>query len=323
MVIPGPVIGFILSIVILASCGSRQSDVPVVGFVDAFEDETIGQARDGFTDALAKAGFSEKDHTVAISYRNAQGDIPTLTQIVSYFVAEKVDLLATCTTLSTITSLQKTQEIPVFMMVSPTPERMKVTNASGKAPENLYGVAEELAYIDTSFAFIPQFVKPKSGALVVGMIYNQSEPQSVDALERIKVLAAKLGVRIEALPLNNSADAQLVTQSLLNRNVDAFFANPDNSVFASFETILKNCNQKNVPVFTSESGLVKRGALMAFGADIYKWGYQAGEQAAEYLKSGKADNLTWEMVKTRVRVFNPEVARRYGVSLPKEFQPVN
>ncbi len=125
------------------------------------------------------------------------------------------------------------------------------------------------------------------------MIYNQSEPQSVDALERIKQLALKLNVTIEALPLNTSADAQLVTQSLLSNNIDAFFANPDNSVFASFETILKNCNQKNVPI-TSEVGLVKRGALVAFGADIYKWGYQAGEQAAKFLKTGKADDLKWE-----------------------------
>jgi putative ABC transport system substrate-binding protein len=302
--------------------GDKKAGVPVVGFVDAFEDVTIAQARVGFTDALAKNGFSEKDGGVQISYRNAQGDIPTLTQIVNYFISEKVDLLATCTTLSTITALQKTKEIPVFMMVSPTPARMNLVGASGKEPDNLFGVAEELAYIDTSFSFIPQFVKPKGKMLTVGMIYNQSEPQSVDALERIKASAAKLNVKIEALPLNNSADAQLVTQSLLSRDIDAFFANPDNAVFASFETILKNCDQKNIPIFTSEAGLVKRGALMAFGADIYQWGYQAGEQAARFLKAGKTDGLKWEMVKTRVRVYNSEVAERYNVSVPTAFKDV-
>jgi putative tryptophan/tyrosine transport system substrate-binding protein len=308
---------------LVVSCENKSKEVPVVGFVDAFEDATIAQARVGFTDALADKGFSEKDKTVEIIYRNAQGDIPTLTQIVNYFVSEKVDLMATCTTLTTITALQKSKEIPVFMMVSPTPERMKVIDASGKEPANLYGVAEELAYIDTSFAFIPKLIKPKGSKLVVGMIYNQSEPQSVDALERIKSMAAKLNVQIESLPLNNSGDAQLVTQSLLSKNIDVFFANPDNSVFASFETILKNCNQKNIPIFTSESGLVKRGALVAFGADIYKWGYQAGEQAAKFLKSGKTTDLKWEMVKTRIRVYNPDVAQKYGIAIPAGFVSVN
>jgi len=296
--------------------------VPVVGFVDAFEDATISQARKGFTDALAKNGFSEEKKTVQIEYSNAQGDIPTLTQIVNHFVTDSVNLLATCTTLSTVTALQKTKHIPVFAMVSPTAERMKVVDASGKAPANLFGAVEELNYIDTSFSIIPKLLKPKGAKLVIGMIYNQSEPQSADALNRIKSLAAGLNVDIVALPLNTSADAQLVTQSLLSKNIDAFFANPDNTVFASFETILKNCNQKNIPIFTSEAGLVQRGAVAAFGADIYQWGYQAGEQAAQFLKTHKTDGLQPEMVRIRKRVYNPAAAKKYNITIPPNFEPV-
>jgi putative ABC transport system substrate-binding protein len=296
--------------------------VPVVGFVDAFEDATISQARKGFTDALAKNGFSEEKKTVQIEYSNAQGDIPTLAQIVNHFVTDSVNLLATCTTLSTVTALQKTKHIPVFAMVSPTAERMKVVDASGKAPANLFGAVEELNYIDTSFSIIPKLLKPKGAKLVIGMIYNQSEPQSADALNRIKSLAAGLNVDIVALPLNTSADAQLVTQSLLSKNIDAFFANPDNTVFASFETILKNCNQKNIPIFTSEAGLVQRGAVAAFGADIYQWGYQAGEQAAQFLKTHKTDGLQPEMVKIRKRVYNPAAAKKYNITIPPNFEPV-
>jgi putative ABC transport system substrate-binding protein len=245
-------------LVLMVSCKPkpRAVDVPVVGFVDAFEDATISQARLGFIDALKKNGFSEEKKTVQIEYRNAQGNIPTLTQIVNYFISEKVDLLATCTTLATVTALQNTKTIPDFAMVSPVPGRMKVLDASGKAPANLFGALEELNYIDTSFSIIPKLVKPKGAKLVVGMIYNQAEPQSADAVDRIKSLAASQNVTIVALPVNTSADAQLVTQSLLSKNIDAFFANPDNTVFASFETILKSCNEKNVPIFTSEAGLV-------------------------------------------------------------------
>ncbi|QEM09837.1 ABC transporter substrate-binding protein [Mucilaginibacter rubeus] len=308
----------------LVSCKpkTKSMQVPVVGFVDAFEDATISQARKGFTDALAKNGFSEEKKTVQIEYSNAQGDIPTLTQIVNHFVTDSVNLLATCTTLSTVTALQKTKNIPVFAMVSPTAERMKVVDANGKAPQNLFGTVEDLNYIDTSFSIIPKLLKPKGSKLVIGMIYNQSEPQSADALSRIKTLAAGLNVDIVALPLNTSADAQLVTQSLLSKNIDAFFANPDNTVFASFETILKNCNQKNIPIFTSEAGLVQRGAVAAFGADIYQWGYQAGEQAAQYLKTHKTEGLQPEMVKIRKRVYNPAAAKKYNITIPPNFEPV-
>lgn len=308
---------------VLISCGTKnKSNVPVVGFVDAFEDATIAQARNGFTDALIKNGFSEEKGTVKIEYRNAQGSIPTLTQIVNYFISKPVDLLATCTTLSSVTAVQKTKTIPIFAMVSPTPERMSVLTPDGKAPANLFGTVEDLNYIDTSFSIIPKLIKPKNGKLVIGMIYNQSEPQSADAMERIKGLANKLNITLVALPLNSSAEAQLVTLALLNKNIDAFFANPDNTVFAAFETILKNCNQKKVPIFTSEAGLVKRGAVAAFGADIYQWGYQAGEQAAQYLKSNKTDGLKPEMVKIRKRVFNIETVKKYNITIPSTFEAV-
>jgi putative tryptophan/tyrosine transport system substrate-binding protein len=309
-------------LILFVSCHSKKKTVPIVGFVDAFEDATISQARTGFTDALKKNDFSEAQKNIKIEYRNAQGDIPTLTQIVNYFVSEKVDLLATCTTLSTITAVQKTKIIPIFAMVSPTPERMKVLDASNKAPANLFGAVEDLEYIDASFSIIPKLLNAKNGKLVIGMIYNQSEPQSADAMNRIKSLADHLNITLVALPLNSSADAQLVTKSLLSKNIDAFFANPDNTVFASFETILKSCNQANVPIFTSEAGLVQRGAVAAFGADIYQWGYQAGEQASQFLKTHKTDGLKPEMVKIRKRVYNAAAAKKYNITIPSNFETV-
>jgi putative ABC transport system substrate-binding protein len=317
------ILPLLVSTIIIASCSSStKNNVPVVGFIDAFEDATISQAKNGFIDALKQNGFSEEKKNIKIEYRNAQGSIPTLTQIVNYFVSDKVDLLATSTTLSTVAAIQKTKTIPIFQMVSPTPDRMKVTDANGKAPANLFGTMEELNYIDTSFAIIPKLLKPKRAQLTIGMIYNQSEPQSADALQRIQGLAVKLNVKVIALPLNSSADAQLVTQALLNKNIDAFFANPDNTVFAAFETILKSCNEKNIPIFTSEAGLVQRGAVAAFGADIYQWGYQSGLQAAQYLKTHKTDGLKLEMVKIRKRVYNAAAAKKYNINIPADFEAV-
>lgn len=313
---------FFLFSLIISGCRSVDNSIPQIGFVDAFEDETIGQAREGFMAALDENGFSEEDNTLRIQYRNAQGDIPTLTQIINYFVSEEVDLIASNTTIATITAVQRNPNIPVFMIVSPEPKMMNLLNNEGKAPDHLFGVSESLDYIDTAFALIPEFVRPKNDKIVVGMIYNQSEPQSVRAVERMRENAARLGLVIEAMPLNNSAEAQMVTRSLLNKGVDVFFANPDNTVFAAFEAIVRSCNEEDVPVFTSESGLVKRGAVAAFGADIYEWGYQAGQQAAIYLETNDLNKVEVEMVKKRKRVYNAEVAKRFGYDFSSDFEAV-
>jgi putative ABC transport system substrate-binding protein len=199
---------------------------------------------------------------------------------------------------------------------------MNVADAQGKGPANLFGVAEDLGYIDTSFSLIPKLISPKTGKLRVGVIYNQSEPQSVDALRLLEQLAVKHDADLVALPVNATADVQLVTGSLLNRGVDAFFANPDNTVFGAFETIIKACDEAGVPVFTSESGLVARGAVAAYGADMYQWGRQAGEQAALFLKTKTTEGMAWEMVEVRKRVYNPGVAQQFGIVVPAGFEAI-
>lgn len=313
----------LFALMFMLGCTSQKNDVPVIGFVDGYEDETLYKARDGFYAALADSGFSEELGTLKILYRNAQGNIPTLTQIVQYFVSEKVTLMATNPTLSTITAVQRTTSIPIFQMVSPEPSLVDLNDKEGNPPANLFGGMEILDYINTSFSLIPASVTPKGSKLVVGMIYNQAEPQSVIALQRIQGLADSLGVTLEVLPVNSSADAQLVTRSLVSKGIDAFFANPDNAVFASFETILAVCNENGVPIFTSEEGLVARGAVAAYGADLYQWGYQSGLQAVRYLRTGSTQGLALEMVNVRKHVYNPEAAQRFGLSFPSEYEAID
>lgn len=294
----------------------------MVGFVEAFEDATISQAYQGFVDALSDSGYNEQDGTLKIIHRNAQGDAATLNQIISYFNSQQVNLIGTSTTLATIAAVQRSKDIPVFQTVTAMPDILGLLDATGQPPANLFGTGENLDYIDTSFTVIKEMVKPKGDQLTVGMIYNQSEPQSVEAYEHIAELADSMNTQLVALPLNSSAEAQLVVRSLLSKHIDAFFANPDNTVFAAFETILKNCNDQGIPIFTSESGLVARGAVAAFGADIYQWGHQSGAQAARYLKSGSAEGLQVEMLNVRKRVYNREAAERFGFTFPGTYERV-
>lgn len=314
--------GLLLVIIGVAGCSTREKDIPVVAFVDAFEDNTLAAAKNGFFDALKESGYDEKKKSVEVIYRNAQGNIPTLTQIINYFNAQKPSLIAACPTLSTITAVQNSPDIPIFMMVAGTPANMSLLDASGNVPKNLFGVGEELDYIDTSFLLIPQIIKPRGQKVKAGMIYNQAEPQSVKAIERIRNLANTNNIELIALPVNSSADVQLVTASLVAKNIDVFFANPDNTVFSGFETIVQACNTAKVPIITSEAGLVERGALAAYGADIYQWGYQAGLQAAQFLKTKSTKDLKWELVKERKRVYNKNVAAGYNIIMPAGFETV-
>lgn len=304
----------------LLSCSQqKQSNIAIIGYLDLLEDETLAQARKGFFIALKENGFSDKEGTLKIIYRNAHGDQPTLLQACDYLISQNPDLIATNPTLPTIVAVQKTKNIPLFMMVAPRPDIAGLNDKAGNSPSNLFGVYETLEYIDTSVMLIKS-VMPSVKKL--GAIYNQSEPQSVMALEKIKTTCASLGIEIISQPVNNSSETQLVVEALLNKNIDVFFALPDNVVFASFEVIAKSCGDKKVPIFTSEEGLVKRGALAAFGADMYQWGFQSGQQAAQFLKTKSLARLKPEIVKVRRKVFNAEQAKRFALNFDDSFTAV-
>ena len=82
--------------------------------------------------------------------------------------------------------------------------------------------------------------------------------------------------------------------------------------------------KKTFRFLPSEAGLVERGALAAYGADIYHWGYQAGEAAAQYLKTKSTTGLHWEMVAVRKKVYNAAAAKKFGLAIftASNFQPV-
>lgn len=309
---------FSLTAFLFLSCSKtdKKNNVFIIGFLDAFQDETIDQAHIGFIKALSDGGFNEKDKTLVVLYKNAQGNEATLNLALSYLLHQNLRLLATNTTLPTIAAIKKTESLPVFMMVAPSPELAGLLDSSGSIPSNLFGVYENLNYIATSALIIHQLLPAVKR---MGVIYSQGETQSLLALNKLKNECKKQNIDLIILPVNNSAETQLVVQALTHQKIDAFFALPDNSVFASFESILKTCNAQGIPIFTSEEGLVKRGALAAYGADIYQWGYQSGVQAANYLKTGNLKLLKPTLVIARRKVFNQQVAMAYHIKVPPGF----
>lgn len=306
---------------VLVGCSRvAKPGAPVVGFLDFVQDNTLAQARMGFLAALDEHGYSEKKGTIKWLYRCAQGDQPTLLLACKDIVSQHPVLIATCPTLSTIVAAHETRDIPILMMVSPRPDIVGLTGPGGTFQTNLLGAYETLDYLKQAPVIIHQLTPHVRR---VGLVYNPAEPQSVLALKVIRKAFAKQAITLDVAPVDTPTDAVMAAQALISRGVEAFFAMPDDTVFASFDGIKKVCNEAHLPIYSSESGLVARGALAAYGADFYAWGRQVGEQAASILAKGDASGVHLEIVKVRKRVYNPTAASFLGVQIPAGYEPVS
>lgn len=80
----------LIVLLILSSCkSSNKKLVPVIGFLDYVQDETLEQAKKGFFVALKDSGFDPMMKTLEVVYRNAQSDQPTLLQACDYLISQK------------------------------------------------------------------------------------------------------------------------------------------------------------------------------------------------------------------------------------------
>jgi len=120
----------------------KQKKLPS-GFLICCRMKHWNKRRKDFLQRWRDHGFDDKN--LDIIYRNAQNDQPTLQQACDYLVSQPVDLIATKPDPFLQSLLFRRQKkFPVFMMVSPRPDLAKLTDTSGKAPSNLFGVYEPL-----------------------------------------------------------------------------------------------------------------------------------------------------------------------------------
>src|SRR3984885_5997112 len=68
-----------------------------VGYSQIVDHPALNATRKGFLDGLKAAGFVEGSNLI-FEYQNAQGDVGNARNIAEKFLADKVDLIAPCTT---------------------------------------------------------------------------------------------------------------------------------------------------------------------------------------------------------------------------------
>ena len=101
------------SLALIAACSGRnEKQRPVIGFAQVSSVAALDDARDGFFKALADSGYI-RDSTITVLERNAQGDIPTLSLIMSEFIQQRATQVATVSSVATQSALKSITDRPI------------------------------------------------------------------------------------------------------------------------------------------------------------------------------------------------------------------
>jgi putative ABC transport system substrate-binding protein len=99
--------------------------------------------------------------------------------------------------------------------------------------------------------------------------------------------------------------------------VDAIHITSDNTTVSAFESVVKVCNENNIPLFAGDRDSVPRGAVAAYGLDYFLVGYTAGKKAARILKGEDPGQVPAGLASGYTLWVNLKAAKMQGAKFPR------
>ncbi len=287
-----------------------------IGYAQIVDHPALNATRQGFLDGLKAAGF-EVGKNLVFDYQNAQGNPGTARNIIEKFMADKVDLLAPCTTPVVLAALRLTQgktDIPVaFGCVTNPIETGVLKSLTAPTGTNVTGFYT-IPPVKRNFDI---FLAIKPGLKTIGTIYNSGETNSQALNKLSKAEAEKRGIKWVEVTVTSSAEIKNAAESLIGK-VDAIVTPQDNTVASAYEAVIKASREAKIPWFSLDVLAVERGAIAAVAQHQYQNGVDWARKVAVPVLLGKkpGELLAVEAEVFEVRV-NTAAAKASGLTIPE------
>jgi len=150
----------------------------------------------------------------------------------------------------------------------------------------------------------------------IGFLYNPAEANSIYILHDVLSAAAKLGLEVVHGVVNNPKEVESIAKNM--GDVDAFYVSNDNTVASEWIAVVRVADERKVPAFTSDTALIKYGALAAYGVNQYEVGRVTATMVIRLLKGESVASIPMITVNEPSRVLNEEKAKELGLTFDPE-----
>lgn len=249
---------------------------------------------------LSAAGFTDAAEActtvnIEVNERNAEGEIPVVSQIIEGFVADGVDFIAPVTTPAAQAAYQIVEAaggtIPIAYSAVTDPFAAGLATDPSTHPDFITGsqsLPPFAAVIDAVQAAVPD-------VQVIGMPVAPAEANSGPVEAAIQALADERGLKLETAAVTDSSEVGTATDALVSRGVEVIILPTISTVEAGAAAVAQVADDNDIPVFGAAASMAGNAASVAIGADYYAAGARAGEIACSVL-SGEASPADFDVI---------------------------
>jgi len=290
----------------------KKKDVFRIGISQFITHQSLDATREGFVDELAKQGYIEGKN-IEIDLQNAQGEQRNL-KTISQQLAESSDVVLAIATPSAQSLANTTQTIPVIFSAVTDPVSAKLVESREHPGGNVTGTSDQSSdAISTQINLIKK-VLPK--AKTIGILYTQSEPNSVVQKDEAKRLLEEKGFTVVEKTILDSNNVKAAAESLM-AEVDMVFVPTDNIISSTMETVKQVSIKHKVPVFGGSTEMIAVGGLYNYGTNYEELGRQTARMLIRVLKGEKPENIAVELPEKLELHTNKEMADALGIDISK------
>lgn len=290
----------------------KKKDVFRIGISQFITHQSLDATREGFVDELAKQGYVEGKN-IEIDLQNAQGEQRNL-KTISQQLAESSDVVLAIATPSAQSLANTTQTTPVIFSAVTDPVSAKLVESREHPGGNVTGTSDQSSdAISTQINLIKK-VLPK--AKTIGILYTQSEPNSVVQKDEAKRLLEEKGFTVVEKTILDSNNVKAAAESLM-AEVDMVFVPTDNIISSTMETVKQVSIKHKVPVFGGSTEMIAVGGLYNYGTNYEELGRQTARMLIRVLKGEKPENIAVELPEKLQLHTNQEMADALGIDISK------
>lgn len=290
----------------------KKKDVFRIGISQFITHQSLDATREGFVDELAKQGYIEGKN-IEIDLQNAQGEQRNL-KTISQQLAESSDVVLAIATPSAQSLANTTQTTPVIFSAVTDPVSAKLVESREHPGGNVTGTSDQSSDAILTQINLIKKVLPK--AKTIGILYTQSEPNSVVQKDEAKRLLEEKGFTVVEKTILDSNNVKAAAESLM-AEVDMVFVPTDNIISSTMETVKQVSIKHKVPVFGGSTEMIAVGGLYNYGTNYEELGRQTARMLIRVLKGEKPENIAVELPEKLELHTNKEMADALGIDISK------
>lgn len=272
---------------------------------------------EAFRQGLRDLGYSE-GRSVAIEYRDAEGNLERFPALAAELVALKVDVIVAPTTPAALAAKQVTRTLPIVfasavdpvasgLVVSLARPGGNVTGLSALVPELVGKCLEQLKQAFPRVSRVAVLWQP-------GVFGGRTEE---DYLKAADVAGRALGVRLQFVEVRGPADFDKAFLDMTKARADALTV-LSTTMFVNERRRLADLAAKNrLPAVYPAREFVDAAGLMAYGANLADLHRRAATYVDKILKGAKPADLPVEQPTKFELVINLKTAKALGLTIPQ------